>query len=910
MGSLNSFMADERQKHPQASAPASTSAWQPKSAAPSSLSQKSSIGQTAGRTGGARSKTFFDDDDIDTLLALKPNDLLRSSMLDELDGDEVDMTSLMRSVAIGSGKPPGLGIGGPPGLNYGYPNGGQGGGSYAAASGGPVGLPPGLGVGVSRPPPIGSPSRGGPLGSSYGNEDGQTAPGQGQSQNLVPKPPQLTPEQLALLPPQQLMHMEQWNLLYQQQQMRELQEQHAAQQAQQRAQQAALLMQHQQMLAQREEAAKRAAAQAETESDATSEGGDGSLDASTGTSKANRRGRWGGKATARMSPYEIDLIIRSMEHQVASENPFLDDYYHQNVRIMLNPNHYTTHRPICDVAPPKRRQLDKDPFAGSLGRISSGNARAPRVTIVLDEKKQDQTTAQSDKSATYQSLASDKPFSVTLGRMSQAGGVKVSDERRIMLTIENAFVILLELEDLKQLQHLHMHAAQQPSLRANAAEVQNANAKEAQQKDVMIMEHLHQIISLLGIPRMGSPEAQPNHPNYAKWESFILSILRIPKGARMISRLLLLLPGAVAVSILRVFVRHVTTMASLSLQEDGAPLINIADYIRRVFLQADLDLLDPMLSCLWEDASSLFAQLPSTLSAKVGFYILNAILCRVNDLKGKPDIARDPRFLHFLPKFLKLHAGFLEHLKGKLSSILAYAAQHTVRKDSKANQATSTPVVASLVTVVAPSNPRHIKPLTRANKSTPHTSEAQMWEFIFYLMLCSTVPSKKQLHSELSNELSVNSITPETPVDIVNLKTTFTGVLAQQADPGFEALYQQAQQFAAMQQQQAQQHQQQQQMMMSNMQRMGMGPQGFGPGSPKMAMPMMPGMAPPPGMMVSPMGFGPMMPGMPMNPSMGMFAPPAEGGAAGNTILQSLAGSGAANATAPASSVSAPPPGF
>jgi len=804
MGELNSFMTSQRPAPSGAHGMSVSGSHAPRASTYSAFAP--SNGQAAPR----KSKAFFDDDDIDTLLALKPTDLLRNSLIDDMDGDEVDMMSLMRSVAIGTSAapPPGLGFNGPPGL---APPSGM---NFSGGFGVPPGLNPAA-AGVNRHAPIGSPSRGPPglnvPSAPSSSLDAFGKPGiqqQPAAPSVVPRPPQLTPEQLANLTPQQLMHMEQWNLLYQQQQMREVQEQFAAQQQAQRQQQAQLLAQHQQLLAQREEAAKRAAAQADelsdTSSDAEGEPGSAAM------SKANRRGRWAGKATARMSPYEIDLIIRAMEHQTASENPFLDDYYNQNVRIMLNPNNYTAHRPICDVAPPKRRQLEKDPFAGCLGRISSGNARAPRITLVVEKQqqdkqaKQDKQASNSDKDV-FHTLSSDKPFVSSLGHMAQAGGVNVSNERRLMLTIEDAFVILLELEDLKQLQHLHIHAARQPSLQSNATELQSKNEKEAQKKDAMIMEHLHQIIALLRIPRMGSPESLPPHPQYAQWEAFILAVLRIPKGARMFSRLLLLLPGTVAISVLRVFARHLTDFAQLSLKEDHAALVNIADYIRRVFLQSNLDLLDPMLSSLWEDSTALFAHLTATLATKVGFYVLNALLCRVNDLKGKSDITRDPRFLAFLPKFLKFHASLLDATRGHLSGLLKTAAQNTTRKDSATSAGGSVHV-----TVIAPSNPRHTKPLTRSAKSSPSTSEAQMWEFIFYLMLCSHVPDKKTIHSELNTELSLSSISSETHIDIINLKTTFTGVLAQQSDPGFDALYKQAQQFASQLPSQSQQQQQQQ----------------------------------------------------------------------------------------------------
>lgn len=798
MGDLNDFMAAERTK---AGVPPGFG--RNTGAPTSSYAGIVSGGYAASPTSTttkSKPKAFFDDDDIDTLLALKPNDLLRNSMMDEVDDDEVDMNMLLRVANSGSqstsNAPPGLSYNGPPGLAY---------GGSSQGYGAPSSMPPGLNIGrSSQPAPIGSPSRGpaGPAGPSAG-PPGITSNAAGQSSNngdasaagAVPKPPQLTPEQLASLTPQQLSHMEQWNLLYQQQQMREVTEQALAQkQAQQH-----MVAQHQQMLAQREEAAKRAAMQQQAKSEGEDEDDADEAEGETKASKANRRGRWAGKATARMSPYEIDLIIRAMEHQVASENPFLDDYYNQNVRIMLDPNSYTAHRPICDVAPPKRRQLDRDPFTGCLGRIPSGSSRAPRIMVVMDQPHKQSTAEGGSGSGTaspapeprkyvFETLVSEKPFKAPLGHMAQQGGVSVSDERRIMLTVENAFVVLLELEDLKQLQHLHLHVANQPAIKTKEGDSATANEREAREKDAMIMAHLNEIISLLRIPRVGTPESSPQHPTYAAWESFMLAVMRIPKGSRMLARLLLLLPGAAALSVLRVFARHLTELARLSLSEEHAtPLVAIADYIRRVLLQADWDILEPIISALLDDCSAtLLPNLRETLSSKVGFYLLYALLCRVHDLKDKQSSQRDPRVVSTLPAFLRLHRALFDTLRGQFVSLVSSAHDAAVKRAEVAANAKRAHQTA---TAVAPSNPRHTKPLTRTAKTSPYTSEAQIWEFVFYLMLCSPVAEKKQLHNELQFELSVASIKSDTPIDVVNLKTAFTGVLAKQAEPGFEQLY-------------------------------------------------------------------------------------------------------------------------
>lgn len=798
MGDLNAFMVSERTK---SGVPPGMGFAAATNSAPIGL------GTPATPTGAKpKSKAFFDDDDIDTLLALKPNDLLRSSFIDEVDDDEVDMSMLLRVANSGShnaqAPPPGLAFAGPPGLAYGSnaPH-NMGYGNAGPASS----MPPGLTVGRPSQAPIGSPSRGPPGMSSNA---GPAATGEPSAAGAVPKPPQLTPDQLSALTPQQLSNMEQWNLLYQQQQMREIQEQAVAQkQAQQQ-----MVAQHQQMLAQREEAAKRAAMQ-QQQSSTKSESVDGEEDeeddddsdpSSSKASKANRRGRWGGKATARMSPYEIDLIIRAMEHQVASENPFLDDYYNQNVRIMLDPSAYTVHRPISNVAPPKRRQLDKDPFCGCLGRIPSGSSRAPRVMVVMDRPAPAAGSAAAvaatpaePKKTTFEQLISEKPFKAPLGHMAQQGGVSVSDERRIMLTIENAFVVLLELEDLKQLQHLHLHAANQPSIKTKEGDSASSNEREAREKDAMIMAHLNEIISLLRIPRVGTPESSPQHPTYAHWETFMLAVMRIPKGSRMLARLLLLLPGAAALSVLRVFARHLTELSRLSLSEEHvAPLVAIADYIRRVLLQADWDILEPIISALLDECSaSLLPNLRETLSTKVGFYLLYALLCRVHDLKDKPSSQRDTRVISTLPAFLRLHRALLDTLRGQFFSLVTTAHDNAVKRAEVA--AANAKRAYQTATAVAPSNPRHTKPLTRSTKTSPYTSEAQIWEFVFYLTLCAAVADKKQIHNELQFELSVSSIKPDTPIDIVNLKTAFTGVLAKQVEPGFEQLYKTAQANAA-----------------------------------------------------------------------------------------------------------------
>lgn len=779
MGDLNDFMAAERTR---VGVPPGMARAAP---APAFAGYATTTPTT---TVKSKPKAFFDDDDIDTLLALKPNDLLRSSMMDEVDDDEVDMNMLLRvansSTGGASNPPPGLAYAGPPGLSYGAP-------SHYGNSG--SSMPPGINVNrPAQPAPIGSPSRGGPPGIGP-NSSGSPANGESSAaSSAIPKPPQLTPEQLSSLTPQQLSHMEQWNLLYQQQQMREVTEQALAQkQAQQQ-----MVAQHHQMLAQREEAARRAAMQQETksETDDSASADDGGADEDSKASKANRRGRWGGKATARMSPYEIDLIIRAMEHQVASENPFLDDYYNQNVRIMLDPSSYTAHRPICNVAPPKRRQLDVDPFCGCMGRIPSGSSRAPRVTVVMDRVTSDGTPIVSTepKKSVFETLVAIKPFKAPLGNLAQQGGVNVSDERRIMLTIENAFVVLLELEDLKQLQHLHLHAANQPSIKTKEGDSAVANEREAREKDTMIMSHLNEIISLLRIPRVGTPESSPQHPTYASWEAFMLAVMRIPKGSRMLARLLLLLPGAAALSVLRVFARHLTELSRLSLSEEHAtPLVAIADYIRRVLLQADWDILEPIISALLDDCSAtLLPNLRDTLSTKVGFYLLYALLCRVHDLKDKPSSQRDPRVVSTLPAFLRLHRALLDTLRGQFFSLVTTAHDSAVKRAEVAANAKRAHQTA---TAVAPSNPRHTKPLTRSTKTSPHTSEAQIWEFVFYLTLCSSVVDKKQIHNELQFELSVSSVKSDTPIDIVNLKTAFTGVLAKQVEPGFEQLYKTAQ---------------------------------------------------------------------------------------------------------------------
>jgi len=133
----------------------------------------------------------------------------------------------------------------------------------------------------------------------------------------------------------------------------------------------------------------------------------------------------------RMTASEIEFVIRTQEFQMYTGNPFVDDYYFQTTKAQKTNNLKPLHKPLFESFSSNRFPPIKkpDPFEGVLGRIPSHSVRAPRPLLQLKSEETEGTSAAIDNSV---SLSSRSTYS-------------------LLLTFENSFNYLLDIEDLTEL---------------------------------------------------------------------------------------------------------------------------------------------------------------------------------------------------------------------------------------------------------------------------------------------------------------------------------------------------------------------------------------------------------------------------------------------------------------------------
>jgi len=199
------------------------------------------------------------------------------------------------------------------------------------------------------------------------------------------------------------------------------------------------------------------------------------------------RPRWK-RASKMMNAYEIDTLIRIHEAQLRNfdSNPFVEDYYYQKMQwtqredrpVLLDT---ILHRPLFESSSfyqslserngvplsPKsaensfyrRKTFSTDPMEGVLGRIPSHSVRAPRVLLQLPSSNVNERSSSS--SSSHHDISSnaflDEKSSLQELSNSISGDYESKDGQNrealtlfhlVLLTIENCFIILLDLEDL------------------------------------------------------------------------------------------------------------------------------------------------------------------------------------------------------------------------------------------------------------------------------------------------------------------------------------------------------------------------------------------------------------------------------------------------------------------------------
>jgi hypothetical protein len=282
---------------------------------------------------------------------------------------------------------------------------------------------------------------------------------------------------------------------------------------------------------------------------------------------------------AMMSAEEIDSIIRLQNAQLHSNHPYIDDYYYyqlhnkKNAAPLLSDDvpqdiiHF--HKPLCESTPTRTfppKKIINDPLAGVLGRIPTHSVRAPRPLLQLI-RGQSEGYTQSDSGATEQEQEEME------GVEQKDGGDKDKDREirpphihhTVMLTIENAFNNLLDVEDIDL---ILAAGGQNP---ANA----NVNISHLLHKREIISAELLKSLHIDGYPLTKSVAPQPSQsqgvtlsaslklPPVCPEDEFFVGICLIGKGRKLMARALRVFSRNFALPILLSFMRNVLFLLQL-----------------------------------------------------------------------------------------------------------------------------------------------------------------------------------------------------------------------------------------------------------------------------------------------------------------------------------------------------------
>ncbi|XP_049848368.1 uncharacterized protein LOC126314436 [Schistocerca gregaria] len=335
----------------------------------------------------------------------------------------------------------------------------------------------------------------------------------------------------------------------------------------------------------------------------------------------NRRPTWR-KSSRRMKAHEIESLIRMQEYQLHTDNPWIDNYYQNNQELLSNPSGYRFHRPLCDPPRSQRKRKESD---NSLGRITFQTPRAPRQVIDLDPPPP------------YQ-----RPNPIPLNTYA------------IHLLIENVYETLLKLEDLHQLEKCLSNKQQPPS---------NTLRTPLTQSDIHAKKQplFSVILSLLDVPPIDSPNSS-THTTYSDWENFMLRLISIPKGSRLISRLLPLLPSSISLSLLKFFIRHLFPLSSFTIQHhESKPYVSaIFNYTRLVVLASSPELFSQILQLFEFHHHFTSSRLLSILRTKSGILLYLSLFQRAYQL------LRYENHSSLLNSWEQFHSAVLLSLSGHL----------------------------------------------------------------------------------------------------------------------------------------------------------------------------------------------------------------------------------------------------
>ena len=194
----------------------------------------------------------------------------------------------------------------------------------------------------------------------------------------------------------------------------------------------------------------------------------------------------------------------------------------------MPPDLLLSHSPIYDYYPPverrKRRDGEPDPLENALGKFAPSSSRAPRLLLKLEvEGKEGSGTP-------YKSMAKEGEE----GR----GGFR---ERGLALAIEDMFCVLMVLEDLT----------------GPKGVVEGEEKKNQEKKEVALKE----LVGLLRVDQPPSQGAPPFSGNFSKFwcdsDKYLMDIVAIRKGQRLLSRCLPHLPLNLGANLIFTLFRNV-----------------------------------------------------------------------------------------------------------------------------------------------------------------------------------------------------------------------------------------------------------------------------------------------------------------------------------------------------------------
>lgn len=364
----------------------------------------------------------------------------------------------------------------------------------------------------------------------------------------------------------------------------------------------------------------------------------------------------------RMSAYDINTIIRLHSSHLPMPLPFNEDYYYQSYLAARQQGKrpVTPHTPLCETQPlPVKRHTDAtDPFKGALGRIPNHSVRSPRPLLQLEGFLDQKALARRNRDESRAAAQQQQP------PYEAPSSEAAWTNHAVLLRIEQAFGFILDLEDIDLL------------ITNSAIEPQAGMNLLNKRRDIAAT-----LFSLLGIntqPPM-APRNLPafdydeeREPTYSLPEDELLvKLAQVPKGCRMLARVIPLLSQAQVVYIVYAFIRNLHYILTAPKTKDEMMMSSRLSF---ALSQAISGLqLAPLTVCLHMFIS--YAQIEA-FKTKSGLLILRSIFTRAYQLASQVRSVPPQHGTEMaeLSMWEDTFAGFMEAMSGYFCALLRLAA--------------------------------------------------------------------------------------------------------------------------------------------------------------------------------------------------------------------------------------------